>query len=181
MEYVITTDQPFEEIEAVTVEALERQGWVVQRTFSLSSAVGAGGRDSGSSKGTAGNPGYSVLMLYGLGVRRRPLGLITLYQRGGQTVIRALPTPVENRRPLSVDAHDSITDQDADANAELVAALVLSGMEFCVDVADGQNCIDTREAGEGIAGSGRLIQDPVRGKWIDRGQAEAGLESEGRV
>jgi hypothetical protein len=35
MEYVIMTDRPFDEIEALTIDALEQLGLVVQRTFSL--------------------------------------------------------------------------------------------------------------------------------------------------
>jgi hypothetical protein len=39
MEYVVTSGRSFEEVEALTVAALERQGIVVQQTFSLHSAV----------------------------------------------------------------------------------------------------------------------------------------------
>ena len=120
MEYVITTERPFPEIEILAVGALERHGFVVRRTFSLHSATRAA-RANGS-------PGYSVFMIYGTGASQQSQGLLTIYQRGGHTVIN----PV-----LSSPA-------DADLDAELVAAFTLSGLEFCVDVTGTEKCINPR-------------------------------------
>ena len=80
MEFVVTARRPFEEIEAQTIDALEQQGFVVRCTFSLRSATGLGS--------TGRNPGYSVLLLYASGLEQKPLGLVTLYERGEETVIR---------------------------------------------------------------------------------------------
>lgn len=173
MEYLVTANRPFEEIEALTITALERQGLVVQRTFSLRSALGAAGGNAGTLKGTGSSPGYSVLMLYASGTPRRPLGLITLYERGRRTVINPVLTPMGNGRPAS--PIDSGKTASADLVAKVVAALVLSGLEFCAQVAKGEECIDTGASG------GRLIQDPVCGKWIDPRQAEAGIEHQGVI
>ncbi len=126
MEYVITTEQPFEEIEALTKGALERQGFTVQRTFSLHSATRAA---SGQ-----GHLGYSVFMLYGSDADRRPLGLLTLYQRGGQTVINPKLSPAAG----------------ADLDASLVGALVLDELELCVDVTGAERCIDLGLAEEEV-------------------------------
>jgi hypothetical protein len=120
MEYVITADRPFEEIEAQTIEALERWGFVVQRTFSLRSAIRT------EIGGTGEKPGYSVLMLYASDSQRRPLGLVTLYERGERTVISAVPASPDG----------------TDENADLVAALILGGLEFCVGTVVGAECID---------------------------------------
>ncbi len=113
MEYVITTERSFDEIEALTTGALERHGFSLDRTFSLRSATNAA---SGQ-----GHPGYSVFMLYGPGADRRPLGLLTLYRSGWQTVISPMLTPAS----------------DADVNANLVGALVLDELELCVDIGNG--------------------------------------------
>ena len=59
-----------------------------------------------------GRPGYSAFMLLGLGAVRRPLGLLTLYQRGRQTIIKPMPSPAA----------------DADADAGPAGALVLAGL-----------------------------------------------------
>lgn len=179
MEYLVTANRPFEEIEALTITALERQGLVVQRTFSLRSALGAAGGNAGTLKGTGSSPGYSVLMLYASGTPRRPLGLITLYERGRRTVINPVLTPLENGRPAS--PMDSRKTASADLHAKLVAALELSGLEFCAQVAKGEECIDTGASRRQGAASGRLIQDPVCGKWIDPRQAEAGIEHQGVI
>jgi hypothetical protein len=124
MEYVISTKQPFEEIETLTRGALERHGFTVQQTFSLHSATGA---LSGQ-----GHLGYSVFMLYGPSADRRPLGLLTLYRRGGQTVINPMLSPAAG----------------ADVDANLVGALVVGELELCVDVAGAERCIDLRLAEE---------------------------------
>lgn len=67
-------------------------------------------------------------MIYGTGASQQSQGLLTIYQRGGRTVIN----PV-----LSSPA-------DADLDAELVAALTLGGLEFCVDVTGTEKCINPR-------------------------------------
>ena len=179
MEYVITSDRSFEEIEALTTDALEQRGLVVQRTFSLRSAVGSAGGKTSTLDGTSHSLGYSVLMLYAAGTPRHPLGLITLYERGRWTVINPVLTPMENGRP-ALPMHEG-KSASADADAELVAALVLSGLEFCVKVARGEDCIDPGASGEEDATAGRLVQDPVCGKWIDLRQAQAGIEHEGAI
>lgn len=177
MEYVITGNRPFEETEALITAALEQQGLAVQRTFSLRSAVGAAREKASTTDLTGGGPGYSILMLYALGSPKRPLSLLTLYQRGRHTVINPILTPTEDVRPSSstVEAQSASVDADAD----LVAALVLSGLEFCVEVSRGKPCIEPGASGEQEAFAGNLVQDPVCGKWIDRRQAEAGIEHEG--
>ncbi|MGD2205962.1 MAG: YHS domain-containing protein [Anaerolineae bacterium] len=154
MEYVITTEQPFEQIESRIVAALEQHGFAVQRTFSLRSATGSVSANE--------NPEYSVFMIYGSHARQQPVGLITLYQRGGRTVIRPVLTP----------------SADADMDAELVAVLVLSGLEFCVDVVGSEACIDSDHAAKG---GSALLQDPVCGNWFRRHQAEAAVEYEGEL
>jgi hypothetical protein len=106
MEYVITSERPFGEIEALTRGALERHGFMVQQTFSLHSATGAADRPQ--------QPGYGVFMLHDPGTLRQPLGLLTLYRRGRQVVIRPM---------LSSAA-------DVDVDADLVGALVLAGLEL---------------------------------------------------
>jgi hypothetical protein len=123
MRYVITADRPFGEIEAQTIAVLEQQGFVVRRTFSLESATRS------SSDGACTSPGYSVLMLYASGFLREPLGLVTLYEQGGQTVLHSL---------LTLPA-------GGDVEAEMVAALAQSGLDFCVKARDGEICIQPRE------------------------------------
>jgi hypothetical protein len=118
MEYVITAERPFEEIETLTRGALERHGFTVQRTFSLQSATGAA---SGQEQ-----PAYSVFLLCRSDAERQPVGVLTLYRRDAQTVIK----PV-----LSLLA-------DADAEAELVGALVLGDLEMCIDAVNAERCID---------------------------------------
>ena len=159
MGYLVTANRPFEEIEALTTDALERQGLVVQRTFSLRSAVGTAGGNASTLEGTGSSPGYSVLMLYASGTPRRPLGLITLYEREGRTVINPVLTPLENGQHAS--PIDKGRTASADLDAELVAALALSGLEFCAQVAKGEECIDTGASRRQGAASGRPIQDPV--------------------
>ena len=124
MEYMITANRPFAEIEAETVAALERRGVVVRRTFSLRVATGVASSDSG------GTPGYSILMLYAPSGQPHPLGLVTLYERGGRTVIKPVLT--------------SLASQDA--NAELVTALIMGGLDFCMVSTGGRKCLN--EEGE---------------------------------
>lgn len=179
MEYVITADRSFEEIEALTADALEKQGLVVQRTFSLRSAVGAAGGSTRTLQGTGSSPGYSVLMIYASGTPKRPLGLLTLYERGERTVISPVLTPVSDGRISSPTGEGKPSSADADAG--LIAALVLTGLEFCVEVTRGKECISPEALGEEDASSERLVRDPVCGKLIDLSQAEAGIEHEGIV
>lgn len=177
MEYVITSQLPFAEIEARTIEALERQGLVVQRTFSLRSAVEAGGDLTEKRLPTDAKPGYTILMLYASGLQGQPLGLLTLYERGGSTVLSPMVTPHSEEEIAIPVAGGPVADADAD----LVAALLRSGLEFCLDIAASEDCIDLRAAAEESAQSGRLVRDPVCGKWIEVAQAEAGIEYKGKV
>ncbi len=127
MEYEIMADRPFAEIELQTVDALERRGFVVRRTFSLRSATGAAGGIPDVS------PEFSILMLYASRDEPRPLGVVTLYERGGRMVIKpALTVPMNQ-----------------DGNAELVTALILGGLEFCIRTAGGRRCLD-QEIEEGL-------------------------------
>jgi hypothetical protein len=117
MEYLILADRPFREIEAQTIRALQGQGFAVQRTFSLDSAtVGASDEQ---------HPGFSVLMLYAGSAIQQPLGLLTIYGNAGQMVLKAM---------LKSSAQET--------EAELVAALSLGGLDFCVHAAGGLNCIE---------------------------------------
>lgn len=125
MRYMITADRSFEEIEAQTIAVLEQQGFVIQRTFSLESAT----RSSGG--GLYASPGYSVLMLYASGYLREPLGLVTLYQQEGQTVIHSLFT----------------LPAGGDVEAEMAAGLAQRGIDFCVQAGDGETCIQPCEDG----------------------------------
>ena len=144
MEYVIRANRAFEEIEAQTIDALERHGFGVQRTFSLRSATRA---DVGLA---GGDPAYTVLMLYSSAPPGRPLGLVLLYQRAGCTVLRSmLASPGSPGAGAPADV--------GDAGAELVAALVGGGLDFCVDAAfdggvvDGverDSCFDAKRATE---------------------------------
>jgi hypothetical protein len=111
MEFLIQNAQPFEEVEAQAIGALQQEGFVVQRTFSLRSAMA-------SKKGPAeASPGYSVLLLYASGEPQQVLGLITLYERAGQIVIQPHLMTVRSR----------------DAEAEILVALGQGGLDLCVD------------------------------------------------
>ena len=126
MEFVITTERPFEEIETAARVALERHGFTVHRTFSLQSAIGlAGGREQ---------PGYSVFLLHSSDSVRGPVGLLALYRRGIQTVISPMLSPVA----------------DADVEAELIGALVLGGLELCMDARGAEKCIDLAQSEEDV-------------------------------
>jgi hypothetical protein len=153
MEYVITTGRPFDETEALIVDALEQQGLVVQRTFSLRTAVVAGAGSAEDSAATRHSeardhrPRYSVLMLYASGVQSRPHGLLALYEREDRMVINPMPTPEAGARTSFPGA----ADYAADADASLVAALLRSGLEFCLHLGEGERCIDSKEAADGFA------------------------------
>jgi YHS domain-containing protein len=175
MEYVITCDRPFDEIEALTIDALERRGLGVNRTFSLRSAISWGRMDS---KDVGSSPGYSVLMLFEIDDRKRPLGLLTLYERGGRTVIKPVLSPEDNRQARLHDA-EQVSDVGADTHAELVAALMLSGLRFCMTTAEDEDCIDLERVADEFVPSGRQAQDPVCGKWIERARSAAGIEYKG--
>lgn len=126
MEYVITSEQSFDEIEALTITALERHGLVVHRTFSLHSAAGTRTK---AAEYTQGSPGFSVLMLYTAGRLSQPVGLFTLYQRGARTVI--VP---------------ALTADSADMDADLVGALLLADLGLCVEVSGSERCSDVQQS-----------------------------------
>jgi hypothetical protein len=142
MEYLIRSGEPFEQLEARVVRALGRHDFAVHRSFSLHSAT-QGERGSGPEDG-GGPPGFSVLWLYASGAGRRPLALVTLYQRQGHTMFRMVPAAVG----------DSPSDapETADLRAELIAALVLDGLEICLGLHGCQGCVDAaRVADDGTA------------------------------
>jgi hypothetical protein len=141
MEYVITAGRPFQQIEAQTIDALEQGGFLVHRTFSLGSVMAA---DEG---GRLQSPGYTVLMLYRSSPQPHPLGLVTLCERGGQTVLESLLTSYAAGEPQGLSGAQ-------DVEAELAVALSLGGLDFCVHVPGRENCIApgqmTEETGYGI-------------------------------
>jgi YHS domain-containing protein len=165
MEYVITADRPFQEIESQTIDALEQRGFVVQRTFSLGSAMaeGVGGNQP--------DAGYTVLMLYRPGPRLQPIGLVTLYGRSGKTVLKSLLT-----EPTTSEAWQLSGMEDVEA--ELAVALSVGGLDFCVHADGREDCIDP---GQMVEGKAKLLQDPVCGKWFSLDQAHAAIEYEGAV
>ena len=131
MEYLINSKGSFREIEARTVEALQRAGLLVQRTFCFSAPVPDGHDGSESHE----DPGYTVLMLYRSEPPQSPLGLVSLYGRGGQVALRsqlASPETGEAGR----------TGESQDLEAELAAALSLGDLDLCVHAAGGGDCID---------------------------------------
>jgi hypothetical protein len=139
MEYVVTANRPFEVIEAQTVDALERQGFLVRCTFSLRSAAGL------ESGGLDGSPGYTVLMLYQSADERQPLALVTLYEGQGRMVIESLLAPPTSRGP-------HYPSQTVDVEAEVAAALSLGGVDFCVGVVRGAGCVDPRQVDAHLPG-----------------------------
>lgn len=152
MEYRVMAKRPFEETEAQAILALEQGGFVVQRTFSLRSAVGSG---EGALQRP---PGYSVLMLYAPGTQRDLLGLVSLYQREGHTVIR----PVLN----GPAPHKPATGNLKDIDAELVAALVAGGLEMCVHQGEGETCLALALAADGrVTDAGAGSAGPWGGPW----------------
>jgi hypothetical protein len=139
MEYLINSKGPFQEIEARAVEALQQAGFLVQPTFRLLPSVSdvddEGRTRSRSHEANRGDPGYTVLMLYRSGLVQSPLGLVTLYGRGGQTVLRSQLEPFgadEVGHPGKVQ----------DVEAELAAALSQGDLDFCVHGAGDSECID---------------------------------------
>lgn len=133
MEYLISSDRPFHEIEARTLEALQQAGFLVQRTFRLApAAVDEDGDSPGDGRLY---PGYSVLMLHRSGPPQSPVGLVTLYERGEQVALKALlasPVTGETWQPCEIQ----------DVEAELAVALSLGGLDFCVLAAGGSDCIN---------------------------------------
>lgn len=163
MDYEFTANRPFDEIEARVIEALEQQGFTVQRTFSLHSVTGAG------SGGGGGNPGYTVLLLGTPDAPRLPLAVITLYETAGRAAIRSvamLPTADEPCPPPLI----------LDIQAKVVAALTLGGLDFCVRAARGDGCVD---AGTDDNQRVELVRDPVCGIWFSRAQAYTVIEHAG--
>jgi hypothetical protein len=166
MEYVIPGKGHFQEIEAQAMSALEEQGFAVQRTFSLHSVAMSGSGSGGAC------PGYGVLMLYASGARHEPLGLLILYERGEQTVIHPAFAP----------------SAVGDVEAEVATALVLGGLDFCIDAAGRESCIRPRaraaeNAGQmsdstagtqfwGEAGLSDRGDDRLKGKTIKTGEGD---------
>ncbi len=133
MEYLINSDGPFHEIEARTLEALQQAGFLVQCTFRFAPAPIDG--DGGNHGDGRQYPGYSVLMLHRSGSPPSPVGLVTLYELGGQVVLKSLlasPATGETWQPCDIQ----------DVEAELAVALSLGGLDFCVHAAGGSDCIN---------------------------------------
>jgi hypothetical protein len=116
MVYLIQADRPFHEIEAQTTEALERRGYLVRCAFCFAMVRGRSGGEA---------LGYSVLLLYAPGAPSRPLGRVTLKERGRAVVLYPIPA-----------------SQIEDFEANLVVAPSLGGLEFCVSFSNGEACID---------------------------------------
>lgn len=142
MEYLIRSGEPFERLEARIVVALERHGLAVHRSFSLHSATQ--GERRLAPEGTGGLPGFSVLWLYSSGARRRPLALVTLYQRQGRTIFRMMPAAVDGSLPG--------IPETADLEAELIAVLVLDGLEICLGLDGSRGCVDAIRVADGGPG-----------------------------
>lgn len=148
MEYVITTGGSFERIEELTTKALEQQGLAVRRTFSLHSAVALSAPRASSFDNTPHSPpgvrgpDYSVLLLYETSARR-PIGLLTLFERDGQMIISSEPAPSTHSPSQSDEAARSIREHDA--GSLLVSALVAAGLDFCVGAAHGENCLTAEQ------------------------------------
>lgn len=131
MEYLINSKGSFREIETRTVEALQRAGLLVERTFYFSAPVPDGQDGSESHE----DPGYTVLMLYRSEPPQSPLGLVSLYGRGGQVALRS-----QLASPEAGEAGRAGESQDLEA--ELAAALSLGDLDLCVHAAGGSDCID---------------------------------------
>ena len=138
MEYLIRSEEPFEQLEARVVGALGRHDVSVQRSFSLHSATQ--GEHGLVLEADDGPPGFSVFWLYSSGARRQPLALVTLYQRQGRTFFRAV-SAVDGRP--SPDGAES-----ADLAAGLVAALVLDGLEVCTGLDGRRGCVDAAQVAD---------------------------------
>jgi hypothetical protein len=139
MEYLIRSGEPFEQLEARVVGALGRNDVSVHRSFSLQSAT-QGEHGSGPDAGD-GPPGFSILWLYTCGAHRRPLALVTLYQRQGRTILRAMPA--------AAGGPHRGAPETADLEADLVAALVLDGLEICVGLDGRRGCVDAARVADG--------------------------------
>jgi YHS domain-containing protein len=155
MEYVIRNRQPFEEVEAQVIDVLRKMGFVVQCTFSLHSATVS------AREPAAACPGYSVLLLYDPQESQRALGLVTLYERAGQTVIRPQLEAAGSR----------------DAEAEILAALGQGGLEVCVEAAGGARCTESRSGSGAEEG---WVRDPVCGRPLRPDDALIAVEYRGR-
>ena len=135
MEYLINSKGSFREIETRTVEAFQRAGLLVQRTFCFSPPVSSGDSQQGGTGDSRGDPGYTVLMLYRAEPPQSPLGLVSLYGRDGQVVLKS-----QLAAPETGQAERAGEGQDLEA--ELAAALSLGGLDLCVHAAGGRDCID---------------------------------------
>jgi hypothetical protein len=135
MEYLISSKGSFREIETRTVEAFQRAGLLVQRTFCFSPPTPGGDRQQGGLGESREDPGYTVLMLYRAEPPQSPLGLVSLYGRGGQVVLKS-----QMAAPETGEAGHAGESQDLEA--ELAAALSLGGLDLCVHAAGGRDCID---------------------------------------
>jgi hypothetical protein len=139
MEYLINSNRPFQEVEARTVEALQQAGFLVHPTFRLTpTASDTNGESEPRDRGHTDNredPGYTVLMLYRSGPVQSPLGLVTLYGRGGRLVLRS-------QLEVSEAGQAGPPGKVQDVEAELAAALSEGDLDFCVHTARGSDCID---------------------------------------
>ena len=147
MDYVITANLPFEEIEAHTIAALEERGFFVQRSFSLLSAM----KDAPE----LGRPGtgYSVLMLYLAQAKNQSVGLVTLHQQDRKTVIRPVVThpiaeaPSAAAGPADIKEHFGTLSEHGSAHRSAsafasVPALVAEGLGSCVDILGRDTCME---------------------------------------
>lgn len=155
MEYVIKNRQPFEVVEAQVIGVLRNMGFVVQCTFSLHSATAS------TKEPAEARPGYSVLLLYAPEEPQRALGLVTLYERAGQTVIQPQLGAAGSR----------------DAEAETLAALGQGGLEVCVEATGGGRCTESRS---GPGAEEGWVRDPVCGKPLRPDEALVAVEYRGR-
>lgn len=135
MEYLVNSQGPFQEIEARTVDALQRAGFLVRPTFRFAPATPGGDGEGATHGDLCPDPGYTVLMLYRSGPPQSPLGLVTLYGQSGQVVLKLLLDP-----PATGEV--GLPGEVQDVEAELAAALSQGDLDFCVHAAGGSDCID---------------------------------------
>ena len=148
MEYLLRSGDTFEQLEARVIGALARHGFMVQRSFSLHSATqGQLGLPLQSGDRP---PGFSVLSLHGSGTQRQAVALVTLYQRQGRTIFRVVPATAG---PALPDVPET-----ADLEAELVAALILDGLEICLGLDGSQGCVDAARVDDGATNEPDLSQ-----------------------
>ena len=107
-----------------------------------------------------------MILLYRHGAHRRPLGLVTLYERQGHAVIQPQFTP-------SVVDQKGLTAEHRDGEAKLAAALGLSELMLALGSAG--------TSGENDEEVGIMLRDPVCGTRINRHKAQAAVEYEGTV